>query len=176
MTRLSPSAAKKKRVTIGKVGAAHGIHGEMRIIPLTDFTERFASMKEVMVGDELLHIESCKYHKQYVLMKFREYPIREDAMRLTGKLLTVDRSEAAPLAEGEYYTFDIIGLTVYDVKGKELGRVENVLRTGSNDVYQARRLDGGELLIPALKAVVKEIDIAGGRMVIDMPEEISDAH
>ena len=176
MTRLSPSAAKKKRVTIGKVGAAHGIHGEMRIIPLTDFTERFASMKEVMVGDELLHIESCKYHKQYVLMKFREYPIREDAMRLTGKLLTVDRSEAAPLAEGEYYTFDIIGLTVYDVKGKELGRVENVLHTGSNDVYQARRLDGGELLIPALKAVVKEIDIAGGRMVIDMPEEISDAH
>ena len=109
-------------------------------------------------------------------MKFREYPIREDAMRLTGKLLTVDRSEAAPLAEGEYYTFDIIGLTVYDVSGKELGRVENVLRTGSNDVYQARRLDGGELLIPALKAVVKEIDIAGGRMVIDMPEEISDAH
>ncbi len=176
MTKLSPSAAKKKRVTIGKVGAAHGIHGEMRIIPLTDFTERFASMKEVMVGDELLHIESCKYHKQYVLMKFREYPIREDAMRLTGKLLTVDRSEAAPLAEGEYYTFDIIGLMVYDVSGKELGRVENVLRTGSNDVYQARRLDGGELLIPALKAVVKEIDIAGGRMVIDMPEEISDAH
>ena len=176
MTKLSPSAAKKKRVTIGKVGAAHGIHGEMRIIPLTDFTERFATMKEVMVGDELLHIESCKYHKQYVLMKFKEYPIREDAMRLTGKLLTVDRSEAAPLAEGEYYTFDIIGLTVYDRGGKELGQVENVLRTGSNDVYQTRRIDGGELLIPALKAVVKEIDVAGGRMVVDMPEEISDAH
>ena len=54
--------------------------------------------------------------------------------------------------------------------------MENVLRTGSNDVYQARRLDGGELLIPALKAVVKEIDVVGGRMVVDMPEEISDAH
>lgn len=175
MTRLSPSAAKK-RVTIGKVGAAHGIHGEMRIIPLTDFTDRFATMKEVMVGDELLHITSCKYHKQYVLMKFKEYPIREEAMRLTGKLLTVDRSEAAPLSEGEYYTFDIVGLTVYDIDGKELGQVENVLRTGSNDVYQTRRLDGGELLIPALKAVVKEIDVAGGRMVVDMPEEISDAH
>jgi 16S rRNA processing protein RimM len=109
-------------------------------------------------------------------MKFREYPIREDAMRLTGKLLTVDRSEAAPLSDGEFYTFDIIGLTVYDSEGRELGQVENVLRTGSNDVYQARRTDGGELLIPALKAVVKEIDVAGGRMVVDMPEEISDAH
>ena len=109
-------------------------------------------------------------------MKFREYPVREDAMRLTGRLLTVDRSEAAPLEDGEFYTFDIIGLTVYDVEGTELGTVENVLRTGSNDVYQTRLTAGGELLIPALKAVVKEIDIKGGRMVVDMPEDTSDAH
>ena len=180
MTRLSASAAKKPaavdRVTIGKVGAAHGIHGEMRIVPLTDFLERFETMTEVMVGDELLQIESCRYHKQDVLMKFREYPVREDAMRLTGRLLTVARSEAAPLGEGEFYTFDIIGLTVYDVDGNELGKVENVLRTGSNDVYQTRLTAGGELLIPALKSVVKEIDIKGSRMVVDMPEEISDAH
>ncbi|MGN0950049.1 MAG: ribosome maturation factor RimM [Mitsuokella sp.] len=193
MTRLSPSAANnrglkaskkgqqpkidmKNRVTIGKVGAAHGIHGEMRIIPLTDFTDRFAGMKEVMVGDELLHIESCKYHKQFVLLKFREYPVREDAMRLTGRLLTVDRSEAAPLEEGEFYTFDIIGLKVLDESGKELGTVENVLRTGSNDVYQARCTDGSELLIPALKAVVKKIDVKGGIMVVTLPEETDDAH
>ena len=161
---------------IGKVGAVHGIHGELRIIPLTDFIERFETMTEVMVGDELLHIESCRYHKQDVLMKFREYPVREDAMRLTGRLLTVDRSEAAPLDDGGFYTFDIIGLTVCDVEGTELGTVENVLRTGSNDVYQTRLTAGGELLIPALKAVVKEIDIKGGRMVVDMPEETSDAH
>ena len=163
-------------MTIGKVGAVHGIHGELRIIPLTDFIERFETMTEVMVGDELLHIESCRYHKQDVLMKFREYPVREDAMRLTGRLLTVERSGAAPLDDGEFYTFDIIGLTVYDVEGTELGTVENVLRTGSNDVYQTRLTAGGELLIPALKAVVKEIDIKGGRMVVDMPEETSDAH
>ena len=106
----------------------------------------------------------------------REGPVREDAMRLTGRLLTVDRSEAVPLEEGEFYTFDIIGLTVYDGAGTELGTVENVLRTGSNDVYQARRPDGRELLIPALKAVVKEIDVAGGRMVVDLPEETDDAH
>ena len=96
MTRLSPFAANKKkdRVTIGKVGAVHGIHGELRIIPLTDFVERFAGMKEVMVGDEMLHIESCKFHKQFVLLKFREYPVREQAMRLTGRLLTVARDES----------------------------------------------------------------------------------
>ena len=68
------------------------------------------------------------------------------------------------------------GSYVYDVDGNELGKVENVLRTGSNDVYQTRLTAGGELLIPALKSVVKEIDIKGSRMVVDMPEEISDAH
>ncbi len=171
-----PKIDMKNRVTIGKVGAAHGIHGEMRIIPLTDFTDRFAGMKEVMVGDELLHIESCKYHNQFVLLKFREYPVREDAMRLTGRMLTVDRSEAAPLEEGEFYTFDIIGLKVLDENGAELGTVENVLRTGSNDVYQARRKDGSELLIPALKAVVRKIDVAGGIMIVDISEEMDDAH
>ena len=139
-----PKIDMKNRVTIGKVGAAHGIHGEMRIIPLTDFTDRFAGMKEVMVGDELLHIESCKYHKQFVLLKFREYPVREDAMRLTGRVRTFNRSETAPLEEGEFYTFDIIGLKVLDENGTELGTIENVLRTGSNDVYQARRPDGSE--------------------------------
>ncbi len=107
MTKLSQSAVKD-RITIGKVGAAHGIHGEMRIIPLTDFIERFASMKSVMVDDELLHVEQVRYDKQYILMKFREYSVREDAMCLTNKLLTVARSEAAPLDEGEFYAFDLI--------------------------------------------------------------------
>lgn len=180
MTKSSPSAAKKSldRITIGRAGAVHGIKGELRVIPLTDFPERFRDMGEVMVGDELLHVESCKFHKQYVLMRFREYQERESAQRLTGKLLTVPRSEAVPLSEGEFYTFDIIGLKVYDLAGLELGTVENVLRTGSNDVYQARSEDGRELLIPALKAVVRKIDIAGGCMVVDMPEEeaAEDAH
>ena len=179
MTKSLRSAAEKipdGRITIGKVGAAHGIKGEVRIIPLTDFTERFSSMEEVMVGQELLHIESCKYHKQYILLKFREYPQREQAQVLTGRLLTIDRSEAAPLEEGEFYTFDIIGLMVYDPAGKELGQVTDVLRTGSNDVYAVRRPEGGELLVPALRSVVREIDVQEGRMVVCMPEEIEDAH
>ncbi len=163
-----------QRVTIGKVGGPHGIHGEMRIIPLTDFPERFETLREVMVGEELLHVESVKYHKQFVLMKFREYPVREQAMRLTNRLLTAPRSEAAALSEGEYYTFDIIGLQVERVDGSVLGTVENVLRTGSNDVYAVRTSDGRELLVPALKRVVKEIDIRGGRIVVEPMEELSE--
>ena len=185
MIKSSPSGAKgakggnrhlppKGRITIGRVGAPQGIHSELRVIPLTDFPERFEGLKEIMVGDELLHVESVRYHKQFVLMRFREYAVREDARALTGRLLTVAREDAAPLGEGEFYTFDIIGLHVFDMAGAELGVVENVLRTGANDVYQVRGKDGKELLIPALKAVVKEIDVKDGRMTVELPEVLED--
>ena len=169
---MSPSVpdAGNVRIVIGRVGAAHGIRGELRIIPLTDFPERFAALREVMVGDELLHIESVKPQGKNFLIRFREYAVREEAQRLTGRLLTVARAEAAPLDEGEYYVFDIVGLTVYDEEDNELGTVENVLKTGSNDVYAVRSEDGREILIPALRSVVREIDVPGGRMTVRFPQ------
>ena len=169
MTRLSPSVPDG-RIVIGRIGAAHGIRGELRVIPLTDFPERFSALREVMVGDELLHIESVKPQGKNFLMRFREYTVREDAQRLTGRLLTVARADAAPLDEGEYYVFDIVGLTVYDEEDNELGTVENVIRTGSNDVYAVRSEDGREILIPALRSVVREIDVPGGRMTVQFPQ------
>ena len=169
---MSPSVpnTSNERIVIGRVGAAHGIRGEVRIIPLTDFPERFAALREVMVGDELLHIESVKPQGKNFLMRFREYTVREDAQKLTGRLLTVARAEAAPLDEGEYYVFDIVGLTVYDEENNELGTVENVLRTGSNDVYAVRSEDGREILIPALRKVVRTIDVPNGRMTVRLSE------
>ena len=169
---MSPSVpdAGNVRIVIGRVGAAHGIRGELRIIPLTDFPERFAALREVMVGDELLHIESAKPQGKNFLIRFREYAVREEAQRLTGRLLTVARAEVAPLDEGEYYVFDIVGLTVYDEEDNELGTVENVLKTGSNDVYAVRSEDGREILIPALRSVVREIDVPGGRMTVRFPQ------
>ena len=169
---MSPSVpdASNERIVIGRVGAAHGIRGELRIIPLTDFPERFPALREVTVGDELLHIESVKPQGKNFLMRFREYAVREDAQRLTGRLLTVARAEAAPLDEGEYYVFDIVGLTVYDEEDNELGTVENVLRTGSNDVYAVRSEDGREILIPALRKVVRTIDVPSGRMTVWLSE------
>ncbi|MFC2342179.1 MAG: ribosome maturation factor RimM [Selenomonas artemidis] len=173
MTRLSPSVPED-RIVIGRIGAAHGIAGDVRVIPLTDFPERFADLREVMVGDELLHIERTKPQGKNILMRFREYPAREDAQRLTGRLLTVARADAAPLEEGEYYVFDIVGLSVCDENDALLGTVENVIRTGSNDVYALRTEDGRELLIPALRSVVKQIDIGAGRMVVCLPDDVDE--
>ncbi|MBQ2010970.1 16S rRNA processing protein RimM [Veillonellaceae bacterium WCA-693-APC-5D-A] len=179
MIRSSQSAAKKNRaadkgdrIVIGKAGAPHGVRGEMRVIPLTDFPERFQELEHVYVGDELMDVEDCWYHKQFVIMKLKQCPHREAAALLTGKLLYVDKSEAMPLEEGEYYTFDIIGLEVFDLEGESLGFVTEVLKTGSNDVYVvSRKGQAKQILVPALKAVVKEINVPEGRMVVDLPEE-----
>lgn len=175
MIRSSQSEAKKQdnRIVIGKVGSPHGIRGEMRVIPLTDFPDRFEELKTVYAGDELLDIRSVKYHKQFVILKFGQYNVREEAAKLTGQLLYIDKKDAMPLPEGEYYTFDIIGLEVFDLEGESLGFVTDVLKTGSNDVYVAsRKGEAKQLMIPALKAVVKEINIQEGRMTVDMPEEV----
>ncbi|MBR2214946.1 MAG: 16S rRNA processing protein RimM [Selenomonadaceae bacterium] len=167
MTKSLPSEAEEQRVIIGKVGAPHGVAGEVKIFPLTDFPGRFAAMKAVMVGEERLAIAAVKERPRHLLMKFVGYETRDKAALLTGKLLTVSRAEAAPLNDGEFYTFDIIGLTVKDAQGETLGKVINVLSTGSNDVYVTELASGGELLIPALKKVVTGIDLTAGEMTID---------
>lgn len=160
------------RVVIGKAGAPHGLKGELRVIPLTDFPERFESLREVLIGERIFHVERVHYHRQFVLLTLAECSSREAAAKLTGELLRVARKDAAPLAEGEFYTFDIIGLAVLDMDSKRLGAVSHVLKTGSNDVYVVKKPDGAELLVPALKKVVREINIAEGFLRVDLQEEL----
>lgn len=162
------------RIVIGKAGAPHGLKGELRVIPLTDFPERFGSLREVFIGERMFHVEHVHYHRQFVLLTLAECASREAVAKLTGELLRVAREDAAPLAEGEFYTFDIIGLAAVDMTGKKLGEVTNVLKTGSNDVYVVKKTDGAELLVPALKKVVREINIAEGFLRVDLQEELED--
>lgn len=169
MTESSPSEAD--RIIIGKAGAPHGVKGEVRIIVLTDFPERFDDLREVMVGEKNFRVENTRRHKNGIIVKFAGCDDRDGAARLTGKLLTVARGETFPLAEGEYYTFDIIGLRVFDENDAALGVVTEVLRTGSNDVYAVKNDDGKEILVPALKKIVRKIDVANGRMTVALPKE-----
>ena len=173
MIKSSPSVADS-RVVIGRAGAPHGVGGELRIIPLTDFPERFRDMQEVYVGDELLHIDSVqlKGTPQLILMRFREYPVREQAASLTGRYLSVERAKAVPLQEGQYYTFDIIGLEVQDTKGNVLGTVTDVLQPGANDVYVVSKDGEPDQLFAAIEEVVKDIDVENKLMIVDPPEWI----
>ena len=169
MTKSSPSEVK--RVVVGKVGAPHGVRGEVKVIPLTDFPDRFDNLTEITVGEELLAVEKVRWQGKDLIVKFAPCQNRDEAARLTGKFLTVNREEAAPLQEGEYYTFDLVGLKVL-AAGEEIGIVANVLKTGSNDVFAVKKKDGGEIFIPALKKTVKEINISAGFMTVELMEEI----
>lgn len=159
MTKSLPSVAE---IIVGKVGAARGLDGTVRIIPLTDFEGRFDGLEKIFVGGKLLRIESVKHIGGQLFIKFAGVDNRESARALTNQFLTVNREEAAPLAEGEFYTFDIIGCEVFD-DDKRLGTVTNVLKTGSNDVFEV----DGNTLIPALKSVVHSIDIAAKKILVD---------
>ena len=179
MTKSLQFAAKsmetlKNKIVIGKLGKVRGLNGELKLISLTDFVDRFDNLKEVDVDGTILKVEYVKTIGNNLVIKFKDYSTREIAQKLTGKMLRVDKSEAAPLAEGEFYTFDIVGLEVRDLNDNKLGVVTEVLKTGSNDVFVTKAEDGREILIPALKRVVKKIDIANKIMLIDtvMLEEV----
>lgn len=162
MTKLSPFAAEE--IIIGKLGKARGLDGTLKIIPLTDFENRFDDMKEISVGGIIMQVENVKHIGGEIFVKLLGIDTREQARTLTNKFLTVDRKNVAPLEDGEFYTFDIIGCEVFDGE-KFFGKVENVLKTGSNDVFQVQ--GEREILIPALKSVVKKIDIAEKKIFID---------
>ena len=163
------------RVTIGKVVAPHGVRGDVRIAVLSDFPERFLELDKVYLADgRKLNVESARFHKQIVLLKFKGLDTMDDVEPLRGQYIQVNREDAVVLPEGHYYFFDIIGLEVYTVEGDKLGTITDILQTGSNDVYVTENKDKKPILIPALKEVVKVIDIQEKKMIVKLQEEWND--
>ena len=162
MTKLSQS--EDNEIIIGKLGKVRGLDGTLKIIPLTDFPNRFDELEKIKVDGKIFSVESVKHIGGEIFIKLVGVDSREVAKNFTNKFLTVDRSEVAPLDDGEFYTFDIIGCEVYDGENF-FGKVENVLKTGSNDVFEV--VGEKNILIPALKSFVKKIDIAEKKIFID---------
>lgn len=162
-----------KMIVIGKIGAPQGIRGEVRLIPLTDFPERFKTLKTALLDDGTsLQVESVRYHQQFVLLKFKGLDDRNAIEHLKNKLIQIERKDLIPLPEGHFHVFDIIGLTVYNEQEECLGKISDVLQTGSNDVYIVEQKDKQPLLIPGLKTVVLNIDVANGKMIVKLQEEL----
>ena len=160
-----------KKVVIGKISAPHGVRGEVRIVPLTDFPERFENLKTVFLEDDSkMELESVKFSNKFIIAKFKNINSRNDIEIFNGKLLMLNRSDIPSLLEGEYYNCDIIGLEVIDDKGSKLGKITEVLKTGSNDVYVVEGKK--QILVPALKKVVKEINLVDGFMKVELLEEL----
>lgn len=161
-----------KLVAIGKIVAPHGVRGDVRVVPLTDFPERFCELDSILLEDgRNIEVENAHFHKQFILLKLRGINTRNDIDFLRGKLIYVKKEDLVPLPTGHYYQFEIIGLDVYTVQEQYIGKVTDILSTGSNDVYIAEKEGQKPVLIPALKDVVRKIDLDGGKMIVELQEE-----
>ncbi|MGI6555462.1 MAG: ribosome maturation factor RimM [Bacillota bacterium] len=169
---------RPERIKIAKVINTHGVRGEVKAIPLSDFPERFNSLRTVFLekgnGYTEYRVESIRWHKNELLIKFEGIENPEQAEMLKNKYLTVKVQDTVPLPEDSFYFFEIVDLDVVDVDGVKLGTVQDILQTGANDVYVVQRDKGKELLIPALKKVVKQVDLEKGIMVVDIPPGLLD--
>lgn len=160
--------------TIGQIVAPHGVRGDVRIYPDTDFPKRFLKMKYGYINGKKYEVESARLHKRVVLMKFAGVDDRNAAELLVKKDLQVPREDLVPLQKGQHYIYDIIGSAVYDLQDHELGKLTDVLRTGSNDVYVVTADDGKETLLAAIPDVIKSIDESAKEIVVDPPEWVDE--
>jgi 16S rRNA processing protein RimM len=168
-TATAPS--KDDYLVVARVVAAHGIRGEVRCEVITDFPERFRSTSRLFLGSvhTPVDVERARSQKGSLLLKLADVDTRDAAERLRGVTLSVPGTEAVPLPPGTYFWHDIIGLRVVTTAGDDLGQVAEILQTGGNDVYVVKRGDA-ELLIPAIKDVVRGVDLGAGVMTVEMME------
>lgn len=153
---------------IGEIAGPFGVHGEIKIDPLTDYPERFQTLHRVYVGpgrDEY-RVERARLHKRQVLATFAGIETPEQVEALRGQEVHVPRAEAAVLPEGHYYLDDLIGVEVLTTDGRAVGTITDIIRTGSNDVYVVG--EGRDAaLIPAIKGAITDLDLATRRVVIE---------
>ena len=156
----------KRDVVIGEIVAPFGIKGELKVVPHTDFPERFELLEEVFVAggrspDRLMPVQGVRYHKGLVLLKLAGIDDVDGAETLRGAKVVISDSELAPLEEDEYYVHDIIGLEAVTTEGESLGKITEVIRSPANDVYVTERA-----MIPAVREFVESIDLDAGRVTV----------
>ncbi|MDQ2902409.1 MAG: ribosome maturation factor RimM [Chloroflexota bacterium] len=157
-------------VTIGKVVAPIGVRGETKVFLLTDIPNRFAELELVYLGPDHIpqRIESLRPYKgTMVVLKFEGFNDMSAADTLRNRDVCIPLAEMAKLPPDSYYQHDILGLRVFLMSGAELGEIVEILPTGGNDVYTVKTSAGRQVLIPAIKQVIKQVDLIRRAMYID---------
>lgn len=164
--------AKEELFTIGIIVAPHGVRGDLKIMPQTDFPDRFLNMDACYIDGRLHHLTEARFHKQFVLASFTEIPDRNTAELYSKKEIQVTRDQLVALPEGRYYIFDLIGLDVEDTQGNFLGTLTEVLQPGANDVYVVSKEGEEDQLYPVIDGVVIDVDLDNKKIIVDPPEWI----
>jgi 16S rRNA processing protein RimM len=159
-------------LAVGRVLRPHGIRGELRVEITTDYPERleqhtcfYLASPDSPEAARRYPVEKLRQHRGALLLKLGGCDDRNSADELRGMLVQIPLEKAVPLEEGEYYHFQLIGVRVETESGKWLGQVVEVLETGANDVYVLRG-PRGEVLLPAVEEVIRELDLESKRMVV----------
>ena len=163
---------------VGVISSTHGVRGEVKVFPTTDDPARFEELETVLLdtGKEKLELEiaGVKFFKNMVILKFKGYDSINDVERYRGKNLWITREQAVPLGEDENFVADLIGLAVVTDGGETLGTMKDVMFTGANDVYVVERGNGKELLLPAIKDCILDVDLENGVMTVHVLDGLLD--
>ncbi|HEX2171078.1 MAG TPA: ribosome maturation factor RimM [Dehalococcoidia bacterium] len=163
--RRLAEATPPDMLVIGRIARPWGLWGDLKVIVETDLPDRFETLRRVYLGGAIYRVRQAKVEGSFVRLALQGVTTREAAEELRDRLIEIPQSEAAPLPEGQYYHFQIVGLRAVTEAGDELGTVAEVLPTGANDVYVVRG-DQGEILIPAIGDVVQAIDLEAGTLTV----------
>ena len=155
---------------VGVITRPHGVHGEVKVFPMTDDVRRFKKLKKTLLDTGKGHIEleceSAKFFKQFVILKFKDHDTVESVAKYAQKGIFVTRADAVKPGKDEYFIADLIGMRVSDGALGIGGVITNVIETGANDVYEIDLDDGRHLLLPAIKECVLNVDVPGNMMEI----------
>lgn len=161
-----------EELQVGVITQTHGIRGEVKVFPTTDDVNRFKKLKEVILdsGKERLNltIEGVKFFKQFVILKFKDYDSINDIEKYKNAKLLVPREKAVRLKKNEYFIADLIGMKVVTEDGAAFGTLKDVLETGANDVYVIAMEDGKEVLLPAIKECILQVNMEEAVMTIHL--------
>ena len=162
----------EEMLRVGVISSTHGVRVEVKVYPTTDDPERFLDLAQVTLdtGREqiTLEIQNVKFFKNMVILKFKGYDNINDIEKYKGKDLLIHRDQAVKLKEDEYFVTDLMGLKVVAEEGTVLGILKEVIPTGANDVYVVQPENGKELLLPAIKDCILNVDLEKGIMTIHL--------
>lgn len=167
---MSKAPAPDELLLIGQFTLPHGVRGQLKLHAITDQPQHLSRVKTIFVGEHLTayRLQRAAEHKAAtMIVTLVGVTTRDQAETLRGQEVYIRQSDAAPLAEGEYFLHDLPGLRIETVGGEQLGTVKEVIETGANEVLVVTRPAGGEVLIPMIKDVIKQLDIPAGLIVID---------
>lgn len=162
----------QKYFEVGQIVNTFGVKGMLKVKPFTDDVNRFEELKKVYICKkeklEEVEIEEVKYHKDMVLLKVKGIDDMNEAEKVKGLYLKIDRKNAKKLPKDTYFIADLLGLEVYSDIGEFLGKVDDIFRTGANDVYVVKNENGKQLLLPGIPDVIKEIDLEKGIIIVHL--------